>query len=202
MRRLHLSRLWATPLPPGCRPGERPAVADGLAADLATLLPEPLHTALGPVMREITERYASVLTTEAWPEFLSAWQTGRHTVGLLAGTGCADPEPLTAALLAACGTAPADTLVDDGSPLWRSPAGAHARTARPAEPETDTPEASARAERLAAAPAPVRALVFANAWARRQAETERFGSTPPARTRELDALAPLVRDLPALRRFA
>ncbi|WP_149258217.1 hypothetical protein [Actinomadura sp. K4S16] len=201
LRWLHLSRLWATPLPPGWRPADRPAVVDGLAADLATLLPEPLHTALGPVMREVTERYASVLTTEAWPEFLGAWQTGRHTVGLLAGAGCADPEPLTAALLAACGTAPADTLVDDGSPLWRTPAGAQARTARPAEPETDTPEAAARAERLAAAPAPLRALVFANAWARRQAETGLFGTTPPARTRELDALAPLVRDLPAFHRF-
>jgi hypothetical protein len=191
----------AVPLPPGWRPDGRPAIVDGPAADLATLLPAPLHAALEPVMREATARYRARLTTEAWPDFLVAWQTARHTVWLLANTGCTDPELLTAALLAARGTAPIDTLVEDSSGLWQTPAGAHARAARPGDDETDTPEATTRAHRLTAEPAPLRALVFANAWARRNAETELFGATPPARTRELNALSILVHDQPAFHRF-
>jgi hypothetical protein len=201
LRWIRVSRLSAPPLPPGWRLGERPPIVDGLAADLATLLPAPLHAALEPVLREATVRYSELLTTETWPDFLLAWQTARHTVWLLVNTGCTDPELLTAALLAARGTAHADTLIDDNSTLWQTPAGAHAKTARPADAETDTPEATTRAQRLTAAPAPLRALVFANAWARRNAETELFGAAPPARTRELNALSTLVRDLPAFHRF-
>ncbi|MFD0820051.1 hypothetical protein ACFQ0D_17470, partial [Micromonospora zhanjiangensis] len=153
LRWLHVSRLWATPLPPGWRPSGRPAIADGLAADLAMVLPAPLCAALEPVMREVTARYGHLLATDTWPDLIVAWQIARHTVWLLTATGCADPELLTAALLTARGTAPADTLVDDDSDLWRTPAGAHARTARPADAETDDPEATARAHRLTTAPA-------------------------------------------------
>jgi hypothetical protein len=201
LRWLRVSRLWSYPLPPGWRLGGRPAIVDGLATDLATLVPAPLYAALEPVIREVTVRYGERLTTETWPDFLVAWQTARHTVWLLANTGCTDPELLTAALLAARGMAPTDSLVDDNSSLWQTSAGAHARTARPADAETDDPGATTRAQRLVGAPAALRALVFANAWARGNAETELFGATPAARTRELNALSTLVRDLPAFHQF-
>jgi hypothetical protein len=201
LRWIRVSRRWAYPLPPGWQPDRRPAIVDGLAADLATLLPPPICAALEPVIREATARYSTLLSTGTWPDFVVAWRVARHTVWLLASTGCTDTDLLTAALLAARGTARTDTLVDDNSAWWETPPAAQARIARPHDTETDGAEATERARCLFDAPAPLRALVVANAWARKNAETELFGSTPQARTRELSALSTLVRDLPEFHQF-
>jgi hypothetical protein len=173
------------PLPPGWRPEGRPPVPDGLAASA----PPPVHAAATPVLHEATARYATLLATETWPDFLVAWRVGLETVRLL---GPADPESVTAALLAAQGTAPADTLVGEESDLWRTPAGELARAARPHPDETDGPGAERRAARLAGAPAPARALVVANAQARLTVEGELFGVVPQARRDEMSILSTLV----------
>lgn len=169
------------PLPPGWRPEGRPPVPDGLAATA----PPPVLAA-APVLREATARYASLLTTELWPDFLVAWRVGLETVRALAAT---DPDTVTAALLAARGTAPRDTLVDDGSELWRTPAGELARAARPADDETDGPGAERRARRLAGESEQVRALALANAQARLAVEGQIFGVVPQARHDEVAALS-------------
>jgi hypothetical protein len=170
------------PLPPGWRPEGRPPVPDGLAATA----PPQVHAAAGPALREATARYAALLATEEWPDFLVAWSVALETVRVL---GTADPDSVTAALLAAQGTAPADTLVDEASELWRTPAGELARAARPDPDETDGTGAARRAARLADAPAPVRALVLANAQARLAVEGQLFGAVPQARRDELTALS-------------
>jgi hypothetical protein len=190
------------PLPPGWRPDDRPPVPDGIGADLAALLStveygQALGPGLEPVVREVTARYATALSTEAWPDYLVAWQVGRETVRVLLAAGMADPDLILGALLVARGAGSADTLVDDASALWGTPAGENARVARPYE-DTDPVGAVRRAARLAGAPAPVRTLALANARARYQVESSLFGHPPAGRAAELAALSPLAGDLPAI----
>ncbi|MDQ7907791.1 hypothetical protein RB614_25035 [Phytohabitans sp. ZYX-F-186] len=174
----------AFPLPPGWRPEGRPPLPEGLAATA----PPAVHSAAAPVLHEATTRYAAALATEAWPDFLVAWRVAVQTVRELATVDVTDPESVTAALLAARGSARADTLVDDASPLWRTPAGELARLARPEPEETDGEGVARRAARIAQAPPPVRVLALANARARSTVEAELFGVVPRARQEEIDAL--------------
>ena len=193
-------RAWRTfPLPPGWRPGTRPPLPQGPATELAAMLPAPLFAAMEPAVRQATSRYTALLATDDWPDFVVTWWVAAHTVGLLTATGCTDPHLLTAALLAARGTAPTDTLIEDDSDLWHTPAGDQARAARPRDDQTHGAGATQRAQHLLTAPAPIRALAVANAWARARVETELFGITPTARWDELRTLSPLTHDLPALR---
>jgi hypothetical protein len=120
-----------------------------------------------------------------------------QTAAVLAEAGLAGPEVLAATVLAARGPAAGDTLLDPGSPHWRTPAGELARAARPADDELDGPGAARRAHRLSTATPSARALAIANARARGLVERELFGVTPQARRDELAALADISRDLPA-----
>ncbi|GAA4707056.1 hypothetical protein [Phytohabitans rumicis] len=147
------------PLPPGWLLEGRRPIPDGLA----TLVPAPAQAALAPAIQEATARYAALLATETWPDFLMAWQVGTETVRLLLAGGFTDPELLTRAL-----------------------------SARPEPDETDGSGAARRASRLADAPAPERALAVANAQARATIETHLFGVLPQARRDELVALTPLA----------
>lgn len=180
------------PLPPGWQLGIRPPIAEGIAVEAAALLP----ASAAPVIAEATQRYAARLDTGAWPDFLVAWRVAAHTVGVLRYCGIDDPDLLVAALLAGRGPAAGDTLVDEASPLWGTPAGERAAIARPRDDELEPFGARQRAERLAAEPAPVRALVMANLLARSIVEGELFGVTPARRHDERLALAALTVDLP------
>lgn len=191
------------PLPPGWRPEARPPVPDGPGADLAALLStveygQALGPGLEPVVREVTARYATALGTESWPDYLIAWQVGRETVRVLLAAGVVDPDLILSALLAARGAGSADTLVDDASALWRTPAGDNARAGRPRDDDMDPVGAVRRAARLAEAPAAVRTLALANTRARYQVERGLFGHPPAGRAAELAALSPLASDLPAI----
>jgi hypothetical protein len=191
------------PLPPGWRPDGRPPVPDGLGADLAALLStveygQALGPGLEPVVREVTARYTTALGTESWPDYLVAWQVGRETVRVLLAAGVADPDLVLGALLAARGAGSADTLIDEATALWQTPAGEDARTAQPYDDDTDPVGAVRRAARLAGAPAPVRTLALANARARYPVESTLFGRPPAGRAAELSALSPLAGDLPAI----
>ncbi len=191
------------PLAPGWRLDGRPPVPDGLGADLAALLStveygQALGPGLEPLVPEVTARYATALGTESWPDYLVAWQVGREAVRVLLAAGLADPDLILGALLVARGAGSADTLVEDASTQWQTPAGDIARAARPHGEDTDPVGAVRRAARLAGAPAPVRTLALANARARYQVESALFGHPPAGRAAELAALSPLAGDLPAI----
>ncbi|WP_173078848.1 hypothetical protein [Phytohabitans rumicis] len=122
--------------------GRRP-IPDGLA----TLVPAPAQAALAPAIQEATARYAALLATETWPDFLMAWQVGTETVRLLLAGGFTDPELLTRALSA---RPEPDETDGSGRPgeragwpthprrnaHWRSP------TPKPAPPSRPTSSAS------------------------------------------------------------
>jgi hypothetical protein len=181
------------PLPPGWQPDARPPLPDGFGAQLAALLPASVAASIVP---EATVRYAGRLLAEDWPDYLVALRVAGYTAQALAGAGLSEPDLRTAAVLAAHGPGPGDTLLDEASAHWQTPAGELARAAVPAGDELDGPGAIRRAERLAGAPAPVRALVIANARGRGAVEQEQFGVLPLARREELSALATLTPGLP------
>jgi hypothetical protein len=193
----YVSARRVFPLPPGWRPGARPPLPTGLAEQVAALFPEPMPGAPGTIPDEVAARYSARLATGGWPDYLVAWRVAGQTVAVLAEAGLAGPEVLTATVLAARGPAAGDTLLDPGSPHWRTPAGELARAARPADDELDGPGAARRAHRISTATPSARALAIANARARGLVERELFGVTPQARRDELAALADISRDLPA-----